>query len=75
MDPPDPKLAAAIRALRDAQGITQEDIAYAAGMTTSSYSRLERGLTNPAWTTLQRVAGALGITIAELAAAAERGTG
>jgi transcriptional regulator with XRE-family HTH domain len=75
IDPPDQKLASAIRALRDAQGTTQEDVAYAAGMTTSSYSRIERGLTNPAWTTVQRVADGLGITIVELAKAAEREAG
>jgi DNA-binding XRE family transcriptional regulator len=75
LDQPDQRLAAAIRALRDAQGITQEDVAYAAGMTTSSYSRLERGRTNPAWTTVQRVADGLGITIVQLAQAVEREEG
>ncbi len=43
-----------------------------AGLTSSSYSRIERGLTNPAWTTVQRIAGALGVTIVELAEAVER---
>jgi transcriptional regulator with XRE-family HTH domain len=72
LDKPDPKLAGAIRALRADRGRTQEDVAYAAGLTSSSYSRIERGLTNPAWTTVQRIADALGVTQAELAAAAER---
>jgi transcriptional regulator with XRE-family HTH domain len=72
VDAPDPKLAGAIRALRNDRGRTQEEVAYAAGLTSSSYSRIERGLTNPAWTTVQKIATALGITPAELAAAAER---
>jgi transcriptional regulator with XRE-family HTH domain len=72
LDAPDPKLAIAIRALRNERGTTQEEVAYAAGLTSSSYSRIERGLTNPAWTTVQRIAGALEITLAELAAAVER---
>jgi transcriptional regulator with XRE-family HTH domain len=72
VDPPDQKLAAAIRALRDAQGTTQEDVAYAAGMTTSSYSRIERGLTNPAWTTICRIADGLGIPVLDLVVAVER---
>jgi DNA-binding XRE family transcriptional regulator len=72
IDAADPKLAAAIRALRNAKGATQEDIAFAAGITSSSYSRIERGLTNPAWTTVQRIADGLGVTIVELAEAVER---
>ncbi|HTA98687.1 MAG TPA: helix-turn-helix transcriptional regulator [Solirubrobacteraceae bacterium] len=74
LDKPDPKLADAIRTLRATKGATQEDVAHAAGLTSSSYSRIERGLTNPAWTTVQRIASALDVTQAELAAAAERQT-
>jgi transcriptional regulator with XRE-family HTH domain len=75
LDSPDAKLAGAIRALRNAQGTTQEDVAHAAGLTSSSYSRIERGLTNPAWTTVQRIARALDITLVELAEAVEREEG
>jgi transcriptional regulator with XRE-family HTH domain len=72
VDPPDPRLAGAIRALRKNRGTTQEEVAHAAGLTSSSYSRIERGVTNPAWTTVQRIAGALGVTIVELAQAVEQ---
>lgn len=72
LDKPDPKLAKAIRTLRSARGTSQEDVAHAAGLTSSSYSRIERGLTNPAWTTVRRIAKAFDITMAELAAAVER---
>jgi transcriptional regulator with XRE-family HTH domain len=71
LERPDLKLAGAIRALRAERGRTQEDVAYAAGLTSSSYSRIERGVTNPAWTTVQRIAGALEITVVELAQAVE----
>jgi len=72
LDSPDLKLAGAIRALRKARGTTQEETAHAAGLTSSSYSRIERGITNPAWTTVQRIARALDVTLAELAEAVER---
>lgn len=72
LDAPDPKLAGAIRALRNERGTTQEEVAHAAGLTSSSYSRIERGITNPAWTTVQRIAGALEITLVELAETVER---
>jgi transcriptional regulator with XRE-family HTH domain len=72
LDAPDPKLAGAIRALRNAHGTTQEEVAHAAGLTSSSYSRIERGITNPSWTTVQRIARALEITLVELAQAIER---
>ena len=72
LDEPDPRLARAIRGLRNAQGVSQEDIAYAAGLTSSSYSRIERGITNPAWTTVLRIADGLGIAPVELVRAVER---
>jgi DNA-binding XRE family transcriptional regulator len=71
LDAPDPELAGAIRALRNARGFSQEDVAYAAGLTSSSYSRIERGITNPAWTTVLRIANGLGVTLADLVQAVE----
>jgi transcriptional regulator with XRE-family HTH domain len=44
-------------------------------MTTSSYSRIERGLTNPAWTTICRIADGLGIPVGDLVVAVERDAG
>lgn len=70
-EPVDLALAAAVRGLREAHGLTQEDAAHAAGLTVGSYARIERGKSNPAWTTLRRIAEALDVTVGELVDAAE----
>ncbi len=63
----DVALAAAIRAVRDERGATQEQIASDAGITVGTYARVERGQANPTWTTLRRIAAALGVSVSELA--------
>ncbi|HEY2767707.1 MAG TPA: helix-turn-helix transcriptional regulator [Solirubrobacteraceae bacterium] len=60
-----------IRRLREDRGITQEDLAHEAGITTGTLSKIERCLANPSWTTVERIAHALGTTVALVAAAAE----
>jgi DNA-binding XRE family transcriptional regulator len=60
-----------VRGLRADSGATQEDVAYKAGITTASLSRIERGEANPAWTTVRRILSALDISLAELVAAVE----
>jgi transcriptional regulator with XRE-family HTH domain len=67
----DQTLASAIKRLRLKQGITQEALAFHAEVTIATLSRVERGVTNPAWLTLVKIANALDITPAELVAAAE----
>jgi transcriptional regulator with XRE-family HTH domain len=71
-EPADRALAEAIRRIREERGLTQEDAAHAAGLTVGSFARIERGRSTPAWTTVKRVAAALGLTAAELAREAER---
>jgi transcriptional regulator with XRE-family HTH domain len=68
---PDLALASTLRRLRRERGLTQEALAFHASVTVSALARIERGLSNPAWTTLVRIANALDITPAELIAAAE----
>jgi transcriptional regulator with XRE-family HTH domain len=65
----DPSLAGSIRALREARNIGQESVAHAAGLSVATYARVERAQVNPTWTTVRRVAVALGLTLAELGAA------
>jgi transcriptional regulator with XRE-family HTH domain len=60
-----------VRRLRHQRGITQEALAFKANVTIATLSRIERGVTTPAWTTLQDISGALGITLRDLAGAAE----
>jgi transcriptional regulator with XRE-family HTH domain len=64
-------LGKAIRKLRTKRGSTLETLAGEAGITKNMLSLIERGEGNPSWTTLSGIATALGISIAELAAAAE----
>lgn len=68
----DPKLAAALRALREQAGLSQEDLAHAADLTTGAVSRIERAKMNPSWTTLQSILAALNSSLADLEAAIQR---
>jgi transcriptional regulator with XRE-family HTH domain len=69
--PIDPALASALRSLREQQGRTQEDLAHDVGVTVNALARIERGQADPRWTTVRRIAGALGVTLAELGHAIE----
>jgi transcriptional regulator with XRE-family HTH domain len=64
---PDPTLAAVLKYAREERGMTQEQLAYRADLTTSALSRIERGLNSPAWTTVRRIAHALDISLVDLA--------
>jgi transcriptional regulator with XRE-family HTH domain len=68
---PDPRLARAIRQLRERADLSQEAIAHRAGLTVSAYARIERGEANPTWTTVTHIARALDVSLAELARAVE----
>ena len=65
-------LGARIRALRVARGATLRQLAAQAGVTESFLSQVERGVASPSIATVQRIARALGQSIAELFAADER---
>jgi transcriptional regulator with XRE-family HTH domain len=64
-------LGQAIRRSRQAKGISQEKLALNAEVDRSYVGRIERGDNNAAVLTLVRIAGALGITLAELMADAD----
>lgn len=69
---PQPALGSAIRALRSKIGISQEDLAHQAGVTTSTLSSIERGRSNPTWATIKGIAAALGVSMGQLAAHVDR---
>lgn len=75
-EPPAPPievdLGARIRALRLARGHTLRQLAANAGVTESFLSQVERGVASPSIASVQRIARALGQSIAELFAADER---
>jgi transcriptional regulator with XRE-family HTH domain len=67
--PPDPVLAGVLRGLRYQNGLTQEALAFRADITVSAMSRIERGLSDPAWSSVRAVAQALGVSLSELGVA------
>lgn len=69
---PQAALGEAIRELRDKRKATQEDLAAGAGITPATLSLIERGQANPTWDTARRIAGALGVSIGELAKLSEK---
>jgi DNA-binding XRE family transcriptional regulator len=61
-------VGAAIRKLREAKGITQEELAGAAGMMRSNISRIEAAKHRPTLETMERIAKALKVSVANLVA-------
>lgn len=62
----DLQLGPRIRALRQARRLTLRDVADRAGVTESFLSQVERDVTSPSIATVQRIAGALDLSIAQL---------
>ena len=63
-------LGAAIQRARDAQGLSQEDLADKAELDRAYMSSIERGAQNPGVMLILRIAEALDITLADLAGSA-----
>jgi transcriptional regulator with XRE-family HTH domain len=61
----------AVRDLRAARGMSQEDLAFVTGMHRSYVGGVERGERNPSLIALSRVAAALGVRTWELLRSAE----
>jgi transcriptional regulator with XRE-family HTH domain len=69
---PKSPVARAIRELRTERGMTQEALAHGAGITVGHLSKIERGLANPGWSTVEAIAGALGVPMADIVRRVER---
>jgi transcriptional regulator with XRE-family HTH domain len=65
----DPALVTVLCGLRAQVGISQEALAFEAGLTIATLSRIERGVTNPAWSSIRDITRALEIRLDELGAA------
>ena len=61
----------AIRRRREAAGISQEDLAYEAGVHRTYVSLLERGKANPSLAVIERLAIALGSSVTSIFQEAE----
>jgi transcriptional regulator with XRE-family HTH domain len=70
--PPDRALGLAIKELRDARGLTQEELASRADTTIGTVSRLESAKSAPAWATVMQVIDAMDVSLPALAEAVEK---
>jgi transcriptional regulator with XRE-family HTH domain len=67
-----------LRELRESKGLTQAQLADAAGIRTSGVTKLEQGISEPHWPTVLSLAEALGVDcneFQEASAAKPRGRG
>ncbi len=64
---------AAVRAIREEQGRSQEELALDAGMDRAYLGGVERGERNPSLTNVFKIADALGVRPSEIHARAESG--
>ncbi len=65
-------LGEAVRQLRLEAEMSQEQLAEAAGTDLTQVGGVERGVRNPSYTTLLRLAGALGTSVGEMTRRADR---
>jgi transcriptional regulator with XRE-family HTH domain len=72
-EPPDLVLAQVLKSLREDREVSQEQLAFEAGVTASALSRIERGLNSPGWTTVRRLAEALDVSLVQIAEDVEDG--
>lgn len=68
---PDPALAAVLKRLREERKITQETLAYNAGLSVGTLGRIEVARTVPSWDSVCRIIAALNVSLSELAKAVE----
>ena len=69
---PQPALGEAIRQLRRKRGATQKSLAEDAGLTVATLSLIERGLANPTWDTVKKIAATLNLSMAEMGKAVDK---
>ena len=66
------RLARNIKARRLEANRTQEDVAFAAGLSPRHYQQLESGIANPTYQSLFAIAGVLSVTVTDLISPARR---
>ncbi len=67
-----PALGMTIKKLREAHGLTQEELASQAGTTVGTVSRMETAKSAPAWATVVQIIKAMDVSLLELARAVEK---
>lgn len=71
MDATQALLLANIKRIRKEKGLTQKDVAEGSDMLVPTYSRLERGGSNPSLASMVRIANALDVPVVELLSTSE----
>jgi transcriptional regulator with XRE-family HTH domain len=61
------RLGQAIKAARRGAGLTQEQVSAASGLHPTYISDIERGVRNPGWDAMTRLARGLGVSLVEIA--------
>lgn len=70
--PPKTGLGRAVREIREREKLTQEELAFRAGLHPTWISAIERGRRDPRWSTIQQIADGLGTSVVEITALAKR---
>jgi transcriptional regulator with XRE-family HTH domain len=65
-DQPNQTLGVRLKQLREERGLTQERLALEADVTVSTLSRIERDAASPRWSTVSKIADALGINLRDI---------
>jgi transcriptional regulator with XRE-family HTH domain len=60
-----------IKRIRLAKGLSQKEVVMAANIEKAQFSRIENDKTDPSYSTIEKIAKAMGCSIAELFASAE----
>lgn len=68
---PDKALASVLKRLRDERQMTQEAVAWNAGIAVATLAKIENAQTAPSWDSVCRIIDALGVGLVELAVAVE----
>lgn len=69
---PQPALGQAIQRVREKKGETQKVVAQRARIAIPTLSMIEGGNSNPTWATVHDIAGALGVSMGDLAKLADK---
>ena len=66
------RIGKAVKVIRTTQGLTQEGLAAKADLHPTYISDVERGVRNPSWEAISRLAKGMGVGVAEIAADYDR---
>jgi transcriptional regulator with XRE-family HTH domain len=69
---PQVRLGRAVKTVRRGRGLTQEQVSAVSGLHPTYISDIERGVRNPGWEAVTRLAQGIGVSVEEIARTYER---